>query len=259
MAPRAGAGFREIASFGMADIQKLIDDYTAAARDYRRLELETASQEYIRDIVSGKIKSYSLSNLRKMEDADFEEFKNSLDDKLFSETDRVSLRTKMDALRKRQTGQPNAESRYLGMFVEKLLVAHLHVNERERPLRSFIRILSNYLSPAKKAALKEHNFEIRTDDEDSFVVPLDKLSSGEKQLVSVFSYLLLSGQKDFILLIDEPELSLSVPWQKRFLPDIISTRSCAHIVSVTHSPFVFDNDLRRSVVDVRRLRVPSDG
>jgi hypothetical protein len=46
------------------------------------------------------------------------------------------------------------------------------------------------------------------------------------------------------VLIDEPELSLSVPWQKRFLVDIINGDFCAGLVAVTHSPFIYDNKLK---------------
>ena len=44
-------------------------------------------------------------------------------------------------------------------------------------------------------------------------------------------------------MIDEPELSLSVPWQKRFLVDIHNANFCEGIVAVTHSPFIFENEL----------------
>jgi predicted ATPase len=258
MTPRAGAGFKEIAGFGMGDVQQLVDNFTANIRDSQRLASETASQEYIRDIVTGKIRNYSLQNLRRLPNDDFEEFKNSLDEKLFSVADREKFRSRMDDLRKKSTGQPAAELRFLGMFVEKLLASHIKVKEMERPLRAFVDTVSSYLKPAKRAAVRGHEFVITGTDDNNVTIPLDKLSSGEKQIVSIFAYLLLSEQKDFILLIDEPELSLSVPWQKRFIPDLISTNSCAHILSVTHSPFVFDNDLRKSVVDVRRLRVAAD-
>ncbi|WP_446325475.1 AAA family ATPase [Blastomonas sp. CACIA14H2] len=255
---RAGQGFREIAGFGMGDIQALVDHCCSDIRDFRRQASETASQEYIRDIVTGKIRKYSLSNLRRMPDDDFEKFKNSLDDKLFSSSDRHSLRKRIDDLRRRSTGQPNAESRFLGMFVEKLLSAHIKVKDREQPLQLFVNLLTSYLGPEKRAVLIDHQIVIFS-QYDEVIVPLDKLSSGEKQIVSIFAYLLLSGQRDFIVLIDEPELSLSMPWQKRFLPDIISTGSCANIVAVTHSPFVFDNHLNKSVVDVRRLKVSEHG
>jgi predicted ATPase len=47
------------------------------------------------------------------------------------------------------------------------------------------------------------------------------LSSGEKKILAIFSAVLL-GEQDGILLIDEPELSLSIPWQDRLVEDISS-------------------------------------
>lgn len=251
---RTGAGFTEIAGFGMGDIKAMIAKYTSSVREFQRLASESASQEYIRDIVSGEIRKYSLTNVRRMSETDFEDFKNRLDDKLFSASDREEFRAKITALRQKAHGKPKAEDRYLGMFVEKLLAAHRKVKAQEGPLRQFVDTITDYISPAKRAVLDGHDFRIEANEKEEGDIPLEKLSSGEKQIVSIFAYLLLSGRKDFMVFIDEPELSLSVPWQKKFLPDLIETGACAHLFAVTHSPFVFDNHLRSRVVDVRRLR-----
>ena len=70
---------------------------------------------------------------------------------------------------------------------------------------------------------------------------MSALSAGEKQIVSLFSHLYLSENQNHFVIIDEPELSLSVPWQRRFLPDIL--KKCSGLFAVTHSPFIFDNVL----------------
>lgn len=72
---------------------------------------------------------------------------------------------------------------------------------------------------------------------------LNDLSSGEKQIVSIFARLHLSRGSRYIVLIDEPELSLSIAWQRLFLMDILSAPSCSQLIAITHSPFIFDNDL----------------
>ena len=73
-------------------------------------------------------------------------------------------------------------------------------------------------------------------------VPLESLSSGEKQMISLFASLYLYPEKK-IVLIDEPELSLSLGWQRRILLDIVNSPSCVQTIAITHSPFVFDNTL----------------
>jgi predicted ATPase len=78
-------------------------------------------------------------------------------------------------------------------------------------------------------------------------VDLSKLSSGEKQIISIFSKIYLENIDEFVIIFDEPELSLSVEWQKQLLPDIIASNKCRFLMAATHSPFIFENDLDRFV------------
>ena len=80
-------------------------------------------------------------------------------------------------------------------------------------------------------------------------IHLSKLSSGEKQIISMFSKIYLSSSKKrFMVLFDEPELSLSMKWQKILLPDIMNSGKCDFLLAVTHSPFIFDNELDKYAV-----------
>jgi predicted ATPase len=74
-------------------------------------------------------------------------------------------------------------------------------------------------------------------------VDIKTLSSGEKQIISLFSRLFLTKSKQVAIFFDEPELSLSIEWQKHLLPDIIQSGICGFIFCTTHSPFIFENDL----------------
>ena len=82
-------------------------------------------------------------------------------------------------------------------------------------------------------------------------IELSKLSSGEKQIVSLFSKLYLENEKDSILIIDEPELSISMEWQRMLLPDIMRSDNCKLLLTVTHSPFIFENEFD---VDAKEMR-----
>ena len=74
---------------------------------------------------------------------------------------------------------------------------------------------------------------------------LECLSSGEKQIISLFSKIFLVVNKKFFILIDEPELSLSIPWQDHLLSDVIRSEKCEFLLAVTHSPFIYRGDLER--------------
>jgi hypothetical protein len=80
-----------------------------------------------------------------------------------------------------------------------------------------------------------------------YELDLDKLSSGEKQLVSVLSKVYLEREKDYAIFFDEPELSLSMEWQKRLIPDIMESGRCKFLLTTTHSPFMFGNPMENYV------------
>ena len=91
-------------------------------------------------------------------------------------------------------------------------------------------------------------FNKRTDEK---MGTLECLSSGEKQIVSLFAKVYLRADKDFIMFFDEPELSLSLEWQKMLINDILNSKKCAFLFVTTHSPFIFDaNNLFKETIDI---------
>jgi predicted ATP-dependent endonuclease of OLD family len=61
-------------------------------------------------------------------------------------------------------------------------------------------------------------------------------------MISLFAKMFLYPRRK-IVLIDEPELSLSIDWQRDILVDVLSAPLCSQLIAITHSPFVFDNEL----------------
>ncbi len=65
----------------------------------------------------------------------------------------------------------------------------------------------------------------------------DKLSSGEKQMLSFLCYNAFS--QDTAIFIDEPELSLHIDWQRLLLPTLLDQSTGNQFFIATHSPFIF--------------------
>ena len=90
--------------------------------------------------------------------------------------------------------------------------------------------------------------KIRIDREEGLVaqgekdqnLPLHSLSSGEQHELVLHYDLLFKTLPDTVVLIDEPEISLHVAWQKKFLPDLgeIVRISGFDAVVATHSPYI---------------------
>ena len=146
------------------------------------------------------------------------------------------------------SGDINTENHsYLRNFLRQLLEVYAENQDHEQSIEKFTSVINSYWknNEDEKRIIFDKK-TVKTFVNNDYIgknLPLNSLSSGEKQIVSIFARLYLSINKRFLVLIDEPELSLSIEWQKRFLPDILHSPSCAQLIAITHSPFVFDNQL----------------
>ena len=70
-------------------------------------------------------------------------------------------------------------------------------------------------------------------------IPLYKLSSGEKQLLVILLKVFLMEEQPYILLMDEPEISLHIEWQYRLFEEIRKLNPYCQIITSTHSPSLF--------------------
>ncbi|MCY4549955.1 MAG: AAA family ATPase [Defluviicoccus sp.] len=75
-------------------------------------------------------------------------------------------------------------------------------------------------------------------------IPLSGLSSGEQHELVLIYELLFKVREGAVILVDEPELSLHVSWQKRFISDLKKIQELRKIkvVIATHSPQIINNE-----------------
>lgn len=85
---------------------------------------------------------------------------------------------------------------------------------------------------------------------------LTDLSSGEQQEVVLLYELLFKTTPNTLILIDEPEISLHVLWQKAFIDDLQAIAKVQNIkfLVATHSPQIINNhwDLTRDLYDLSK-------
>ena len=144
----------------------------------------------------------------------------------------------------------DSEKNYKSLMdlLEKLIKNYESQKEYDDRIKRFTDTCNKYLN-GKKFIYNpsELTLEIYLESADNKtkipeIIKLSQLSSGEKQIVSLFSKLYLERKNKTILIIDEPELSLSIKWQSMLLPDIVRSENCELLITVTHSPFIFDNE-----------------
>lgn len=86
----------------------------------------------------------------------------------------------------------------------------------------------------------QHELAIETSHGDA--IPVSALSSGEQHQIVLAYDMLFRIEANSLVMIDEPELSLHVNWQERFLSDLDSVIGVANFDALiaTHSPYIIN-------------------
>jgi len=84
------------------------------------------------------------------------------------------------------------------------------------------------------------------------------LSSGEKQIFIILLTSLLQDREKYILLLDEPEISLHIDWQRKLIENIRAINPNCQIILATHSPTVYYQGWTDKVIRVDDIRSTLD-
>jgi len=223
-------------NFGLNDVQRKLETITA------EIKSRTAS-------AYAKISGRTLEQLLSTGDID-----KSLGDELNINNLKVILARlgKSEAENKLsklfESGDIHKDkNKYLKSFLGQMLEIYRETQAQEFAIEQFVSLVESYWRDNveekhltyDKLSVKVNLVNVFTGDS----LSLNNLSSGEKQMISIFARLYLNPGNKYIILIDEPELSLSIDWQRKFLVDISKSHACVQLVAITHSPHIFDNEL----------------
>jgi predicted ATP-binding protein involved in virulence len=112
-----------------------------------------------------------------------------------------------------------------------------------------LKIINNRFKHKKLFVNKETGFLFRStvikDKNNNYkFIPIEKLSSGEKNELILFYRLIFKTDSNSLILIDEPEISLHISWQNKFISDLneIHKLNKLDILIATHSPDIIANN-----------------
>lgn len=243
---RYAEAYIELVEFGMQDVEDSIKTELERLEKFQSKNLNELTLRHFGDIVSSAYQVEDSQRLADLSEEEIESVLKRVDESIVGKEQRKEwLKAIKDAQSQEMQSQSERE-RIICHYFLKIWYFHKSLQSEEKNISTFCSICSQYITDKEfiydSASFK---FYIRPKSEyhDGESVKLSDLSSGEKQIVSLFSHLYLSGKSRYFVLIDEPELSLSVPWQRRFLVDIHKSDFCAGLVAVTHSPFIYKNEL----------------
>lgn len=235
--------FIELVEFGMKDVQASIERTLGELKEFARENLNKLTLKYLGDVVNREYENFDME-FSAVSDSTVQLVLDRIDDSILSQNHKEHIFSVINSAR--SSAEPSEHEKIIYHYFLTLFHFQESLQQKEEDITAFCSLCSSYITDKLfiydgatfsfkiQSAFESRNQEINPGD----------LSSGEKQIVSLFSHLYLSKHKSFYVLIDEPELSLSVPWQRRFLTDIYEGTHCVGLVAVTHSPFIYDNYLR---------------
>ena len=228
--------------FGLSDVSERLAELFETIQRQSNIGYRSISANIIDDLLAGLLRDSESAPVEDMPQIDALA-------RFFSRMDtRESPDKRLQSLRHLYESGEIAENANttLRYFLAKLSAVVEKTKGLEANIEAFVGKANGYLKMSSDEKILEYDpsemkvivYNQWTDQE----VDLNDLSSGEKQVISLLASLYLYPEKKLVL-IDEPELSLSIDWQKRLLPDVLFAPSCAQLLAITHSPFIFDNQL----------------
>jgi hypothetical protein len=117
------------------------------------------------------------------------------------------------------------------------------VNRLEQPRKRLQELVNEFLSEGKRIEFQEPIIQFFNNDQP---LPLEVLSSGEKQLLRLFLETLAAS--DVPIIIDEPELSMHIDWQRELVSALSTLNPDAQLILATHSPDVMADVPDRNII-----------
>ncbi|WP_347491232.1 AAA family ATPase [Desulfoscipio sp. XC116] len=236
----------ELVEFGMQDVKDKIEKRCSELSRFSESRFKDLAYMNLGDVID---KKYLSSNYTtdSITEADIKKFELCLSRNSKEMLSEKQVSTLIKIISKGDFNSEDTHSQILLYYFKNLLLLQSDLENKEQSIINFCNMCNNYFeSSDKKVCYDISTFKVQVLKERSHKcdpIDMSDLSSGEKQIVSLFSHLFLAEHKNFFVIIDEPELSLSVLWQKHFLKDIRKSALCMGLIAATHSPFIYDNDL----------------
>jgi len=243
-----------------------IEDYRARELDDKKniylsnIEIDTIEaflnikyQEAVLDAKERIEKSLAQTSLKFLQSSvtfdkkiDFQDLKEKL---LYNKSlllemfndDNIGIMTLLDNLEKNENYLEQIDKTQQKVLVNIILELQSEV-ELWHEIKHFLEEYNKFLNYNKKLVFSSNGVFVAPDNHS-----IQRLSSGERHLLTFLATILLMGEEQDFILLDEPEISLNVDWQRKILSTIASLAPNSQIIVATHSPLI-GRSYRKSVV-----------
>jgi len=124
------------------------------------------------------------------------------------------------------------ENEQLRSIVSDINEVEKRIAEAMAPRDKLQSLIRDMFSGNKEVCFRGRSIDVVTNSEED--IGLNTLSSGEKHVLRILIETLLSGENS--ILIDEPEISMHVDWQRELIKTMRQLNPEAQLILATHSP-----------------------
>jgi len=117
----------------------------------------------------------------------------------------------------------------------------------------FIAIVNEVFAETKKVIDPNESKLMFTQEGTEKKLSVKDLSSGEKQMLIILLTVLLQKREEYIVIMDEPEISLHIHWQYSLIDYLLRLNPNAQFILSTHSPSIFGKGWGKKVVYAHKL------
>lgn len=122
----------------------------------------------------------------------------------------------------------------LARVVDNLYEIEIQIEKAMLPVDRFQKAVEQFFSRGKQFNVLDRELQVTIESGKS--IPLASLSSGEKHLIKILLASMTAKQNS--ILIDEPELSMHIDWQRNLVETIRTLNPECQIILASHSPEV---------------------
>ena len=237
--------------FGAKDIEKVWLSLSNKIKASTSEGFLKTSASLIKNIINDRgIRKTEINNLIKNKKS-IDKVLSRLDKDVFNDKDRKKIKDLINGDFKECINNSS-----LFYVLDNMVTIYDGQKNIDEAIDNYCKVVNKFLIK-KKVVFNDQSSEIYVLKDNNKRVNIEKLSSGEKQLLLMFTKLYLTnidcneGKSDkYWIIYDEPEISLSIEWQILLLPELLDSNKCEFLLSATHSPFIFKNNLRKYASDL---------
>lgn len=139
----------------------------------------------------------------------------------------------------------DTEQKVLSLYLQDVTNKLRVFDDLQSRIATLMSLINTKVEPQGKKLIIDRNkgFLFKTTYGDEIILTPANLSSGEQHQLVLFYELLFKATRKTLFLIDEPEISLNVGWQRRFLSDLSEVIQFGkhYVILATHSPQIIHN------------------